>query len=296
MSRDQLQALDVMLRGGELDLGGDLATQRGVFEAMMSHVPLSADIETAQSTLGTIPVVDITIDGLETEGVILYFHGGAYAIGSAMLAAGLASDIARLAGSRVVSVDYRLAPERPYPAAIEDAIRAYRGLLESGVEASSVVFAGESAGAGVVAATLVALTATDLPQPAAAYLISPWVDLTLTGASIANNAPVDPTLTPEGLRRRSLDYLAGQDPTNGAISPIFANLTGLPPMLIQVGGHEILLDDATRLAARAAADGVAVTLEVTSGAPHVFPAFAAMLDEGEDALNNAARFIRHHVR
>ncbi len=296
MSSEQRRQLDEMLRHGPLDLGGDLAEQRVVFEQMMSAAPLPEDVVTEAGTIGEVPVVHISIrDASPTPGVILYFHGGAYAIGTAALAAGLASDIARRVGARVVSVDYRLAPENPYPAGIEDAVAAYRGLLADGVSAKDVVFAGESAGGGIVAATLVALKATDLPQPAAAYVISPWVDLTLTGDSLKLKASVDPSLTPEGLGVRARDYLGTHDPGLGAVSPVFADLSGLPPLLIQVGGNEILLDDSTRLAARAAAGDVKVTLEVTPGVPHVFPAFAAVLDEAAEALDSGARFIRSYL-
>jgi epsilon-lactone hydrolase len=295
MSAEQRQQLDDMLRKAPLDLGGDLAQQRVIFEQMMTAVLLPDDVVTESATLAGVPVVHISIRDAPSSGVILYFHGGAYAIGTAALAAGLASDVARRAGSRVVSVDYRLAPEHPYPAGIEDAVTAYRGLLDGGTPSTDIVIAGESAGGGIVAATLVALKSSDLPQPAAAYVISPWVDLTLTGASLELKAPVDPALTPGGLRLRSHEYLGTHDPADGAVSPIFADLTGLPPLLIQVGSNEILLDDSTRLAARAAADDVKVTLEVTPGVPHVFPAFAGLLDEADEALESGARFIRAHL-
>jgi len=295
MSTEQRRQLDDMLRKSPLDLGADLGEQRIIFQEMMTAVPLPDDVVTEPATVGDVPVVHISIRDTPANGVILYFHGGAYAIGTAALAAGLASDIARRAGSRVVSVDYRLAPEHPYPAAIDDAVSAYRGLLDSGVPSSSIVFAGESAGGGIVTATLVALKSTGLPQPAAAYVISPWADLTLTGASLDLKAPLDPALTPEGLRRRAREYLGTQDPGLGAVSPVFADLTGLPPLLIQVGGNEILLDDSTRLAARAATDNVKVTLDVTPGVPHVFPAFAGQLDEAAAALDFGAQFIRSNL-
>ena len=292
MSAEQRRALDDMLREGPLDLGGDLEAQRAVFAQMMSAVPLPEDVTTSTGELGGIPIVDVSIARSSTSGVLLYFHGGAFAIGTAALAAGLAADIARRAGTTAVAVDYRLAPEHPHPAAIEDAVSAYRALLASGVAPTSVVFAGESAGGGVVMATLVALKDAGLPQPAGAYVVSPWVDLSLSGDSLETKAAVDPSLTPEGLRRRQRDYVGSGDPRSGSISPVFADLGGLPPLLIQVGGNEILLDDATRLAARAAMSGVRVTLEVTPDVPHVFVAFAATLDEAGVALDSGARFIR----
>jgi monoterpene epsilon-lactone hydrolase len=294
VSRQQRDALDQMLRDAPLDLGGDVAEQRVIFEEMMAAIPVPADVTTSSGSLGAIPVVNVEVAGADPERVIFYLHGGAFAIGTAASSVGLASDLARRAGARLVTVDYRLAPEHPQPAAIEDAVSAYRGLLDSGVAASAVAIAGESAGAGLAAATLVALRRAGLPQPSAAVLMSPWADLTLSGGSISGKAALDPALTPEGLARRAADYLAGGDPAGGLVSPIFADLTGLPPLLIQAGSHEILLDDATRLAAHAAAADVAITLEVTPGVPHVFQGFAAILDEGEAALTSAGEFLLAH--
>ena len=295
MSQQQRDALDQLLRDAPLDLGGDVAEQRIIFEEMMAAIPVPGDVTTSSGSLGGIPVVNVEAAGADHAKVIFYLHGGAYAIGTAASSVGLASDLARRAGARLVTVDYRLAPEHPHPAAIDDAVAAYRGLLDSGVAASAIAIAGESAGAGLAAATLVALKHAGLPQPSAAVLMSPWADLTLSGDSISAKAAVDPALTPEGLRRRADDYVADGDRTADLVSPIFADLTGLPPLLIQAGSHEILLDDATRLAARAAAADVAVTLEVTPGVPHVFQGFAAMLDEGDAALTSAGQFLRAHL-
>jgi monoterpene epsilon-lactone hydrolase len=292
MSEEQRDAIDQMMREAPLDLGGDLLEQRVILEQMLTSIPLAEDVVAAPETLGGVPVVAVDVTGTEPGDVILYFHGGAYALGTAAAAVGLASDLGRKAGARIISVDYRLAPEHPYPAAIEDAVAAYRGLLDSGQPSSQIAFAGESSGAGLTAATLVALKAAGLPRPSCAALFSPWVDLTLTGESMTTKAPVDPSLTPEGLRRRAAEYLGHATATDGLVSPVFADLTGLAPLLIQVGSHEILLDDAVRLAARAAADDVATTLEVTPGVPHVFQAFAAILDEGEAALTSAGGFLR----
>jgi epsilon-lactone hydrolase len=261
----------------------------------MAAVPVPADVASSITSSGGIPGVDVEVDGIDAGKVILYLHGGAYAIGSAASSVGLAADLARRAGVRLISVDYRLAPEHPHPAALEDAVAAYKGLLDLERSPTRIAIAGESAGAGLAVATLVALKAAGLPRPAAAVLMSPWVDLTLSGKSVAEKAAVDPALTPDGLERRARDYVAAGDPKNGLISPLFADLTGLPPLLIQVGSHEILLDDATRLAARAAAADVAVTLEVTPQVPHVFQGFAAMLEEGDAALASAGDFLRKHL-
>jgi len=295
VTQQQRDALDQLLRDAPLDLGGDVAEQRVVFEEMMAAIPSPADVTTSSGSLGGIPAINVEAAGADPASVIFYLHGGAYAIGTAASSVGLASDLARRAGARLVTVDYRLAPEHPHPAAIDDAVAAYRGLLDSGLAASAIAIAGESAGAGLAAATLVALKHAGLPQPSAAVLMSPWADLTLSSESISVKAAVDPALTPEGLRRRAVDYVAAGDRTAELVSPIFADLTGLPPLLIQAGSHEILLDDATGLAARAATADVAVRLEITPGVPHVFQGFAAMLDEADAALTSAGEFLRAHL-
>jgi acetyl esterase/lipase len=192
MSLQQRDELDQILRAGPLDLGGNAKEQRIVFDEMMGAIPVPDDVVASPGSLGGIPVVTIDVEGTETEHVVLYFHGGAYAIGTACSSVGLASDLGRRAGVRVVSVDYRLAPEHPYPAALDDAVAAYRGLLDTGLSPSAIAIAGESAGAGLVAATLVALRRAGLPQPAAAVMMSPWVDLTLSGVSMREKAALDP--------------------------------------------------------------------------------------------------------
>ena len=295
MSQQQRDALDQLLREAPLDLGGDVAEQRLIFEEMMAAIPVPGDVATSSGSLGGIPVVNVEVAGADRERIILYLHGGAYAIGTAASSVGLASDLARRAGTRLITVDYRLAPEHPQPAAIEDAVAAYRGLLDNGASPPTIAVAGESAGAGLAAAALVAFKHAGLPQPRAAVLMSPWADLTLSGNSVKAKAALDPALTAEGLARRAADYLGDSDPAAELVSPIFADLTGLPPLLIQAGSHEILLDDATRLATQAAAADVPVTLEVTPRVPHVFQGFAAMLDEGDAALTSAGKFLQAHL-
>lgn len=293
MTTDQRAALDAMMRQLPLDLGGDLAEQRALLVRLMTAHPLPADVSTAPAVLGGVPVEHVTVDGSAADAVLLYLHGGAYALGTAAAGAGLAAEIARRVGARAVSVDYRLAPEHPHPAAVEDTVAAYRGLLAEGARPDRVVVAGESAGGGLAVAALVALRDAGVPLPAAAVLLSPWADLTLSGASMAGKAAADPALTATALRRRAADYVAGGDPAAPLVSPVFAELAGLPPLLVQAGSHEVLLDDAVRLAARAAAADVAVTLDVTPGVPHVFQSFAAVLDEGAAALDRVGVFLRN---
>jgi epsilon-lactone hydrolase len=295
MSKQQRETIDQILRHGALDLGGEVDEQRRLFADLLSAVPLSGDVHTEEAALGDVRVVTIAVGGTTPMGTILYFHGGAYALGSAALSAGLASELARRSGARAVSVDFALAPEHPYPAALHDAVAAYQALLDDGIPANNIVLAGESSGGGLALATTLTIMSTGLPRPAAIYVVSPWADLTTTGASMTTKADVDPSVTPDGLRRRARDYAADHDLADGRISPVFADLTGFPPLLIQVGGNEVLLDDATRLATRAAADGVQVTLEVTPDVPHVFVGFAGMLDEADEALTKAGQFIRANL-
>jgi epsilon-lactone hydrolase len=178
---------------------------------------------------------------------------------------------------------------------LQDARAAYRALLDSGVSPQDVAIVGESAGGGLVVSTLASLVEEGLPRPAAVVLFSPWTDLTLSGASMTSKVGIDPIFVPEKVRVRVADYVGDADPADPAISPMFADLKGLPPLLIQVGSYEVLLDDSVRLAARAAAADVPVTLEVTPGVPHVFQAFAAILEEGDAALDSVTRFLETHL-
>ena len=292
MSRQQRQALDEMLRHGPLDLGGDVVQQRALFHDMMTAVPLPPDVSTTEGVVGGVPVVTVETPAHDPARVLLYLHGGAYVIGSAADAAGLAAEVSRRTGARAVCVDYRLAPEHPFPAAVDDALAVYRALLDDGTPSSSIAFVGESAGGGLVAATLVAAKDAGLPQPSSAAVFSPWADLSVSGDSAVSKAALDASLTPEGLRTRARDYLRDTDPTTPHASPVFADLTGLAPLFIQVGSYEILLDDAVRLAARAAEHDVHVELQVWPQVPHVFQAFASLLDEGAAALDAAGAFIR----
>jgi epsilon-lactone hydrolase len=292
MSEEKKAQVDATLRRAPLDLLGDVTTLRTGFEQVMRQIPIGDDIRTSEITVGRVGAVEVEVDGDESTNVILYFHGGVYVIGSAGASLPLAADLARRTGAKVVTVDYRLAPEHPYPAAIEDAKAAYEGLLAQRFDPTSIAVAGESAGGGLAVALLLALRDAGLPLPSSAFLMSPYADLTLSGNTITDKQAVDPLFTGDALRRRVPDYVGAADPSDPYISPVFADLRGLPPMLIQAGSHEILLSDAIRLAGRAAAADVATTLDVTPGVPHVFQAYAALLDEGDAALNRAARFLQ----
>ena len=281
MSKQQQTALDAILRQGPLDLEADVPTLRAAFNELMAYVPVAGDVDQNPTTIGGVNGIEVTISGTDAENVILYFHGGVYVIGSAATSVPLVSDLARRTGAKAVTLDYRLAPEHPYPAAVEDARAAYEGLLEQGIDPGQIALAGDSAGGGLAVATLLALRDAGTPLPSCAFLMSPYADLTLSGETILERQALDPILTPDGLRLRIPDYVAGADASDPLISPVFGDLRGLPPLLIQAGSHEILLSDALRLAARAATADVPITLEVTPGVPHVFQGYAAMLDEAE---------------
>lgn len=294
MTQQQRQALDELLRHAPLDVGGDVAEQRVIFHDMVSAAPVPGDVSVQHGELGGVPVVTVETPGADPSVAVLYFHGGGYALGSAADSVGLAADVSRRVGARVISADYRLAPEHPFPAALDDAVAAYRALLGDGVPSAKIAVVGESAGGGLAAATLVALREAGLPQPSSAAVFSPWADLTVSGASASGKAGVDPALTPRALRTRARDYLGERDAATPLASPVFADLAGLPPLLIQVGSHEILLDDAVRLASRAADHDVPVELQVWPEVPHVFQGFAALLDDADRALLAAAAFIKRN--
>jgi monoterpene epsilon-lactone hydrolase len=295
VSLEQRETLDTMLRQSPLGVGGDggdVREQRRMFQEILGAQPLPVGVTLTRAALGSVPTAEITVAGAESRHIVLYFHGGVYALGSAALGADLASEIGRRIDASVISVEYRLAPEHPYPAAVDDAVAAYEALLHRGVAAADIVVAGESAGAGLAVAALVAARERGLPMPAAALLMSPWADLTLSGASMDTKQGIDPLLSRDRFLPAVANYVGGHDPLAGLISPIFADLSGLPPLVIQTGSHEVLLDDAVRLAGRAAADDVAVTLDITPGVPHVFQAYHAVLEEGAAALDRAGQCLR----
>jgi monoterpene epsilon-lactone hydrolase len=295
VSKEQRETIDAILRRSALPVGSDVGEQRRLFREAASAQPLPADVTVTAASLGGVPTAEITVDGIEPRHVVLYFHGGVYVISDAFLAAGLASEIGRRTQAKVISVDYRLAPEHPYPAAVDDALAAYEALLENGTDPSDIAFAGESAGGALAIATLVNARDHGLALPAAAFAMSPYADLTLSGATMETKRDVDPLLSRELLQPRVTDYTAGQDAALGLISPVFADLSGLPPLIIQAGSHEVLLDDAIRLARGAAAADVEVTLEITPGVPHVFQGFSAMLDEAAAALDRAGQLLSAHL-
>jgi epsilon-lactone hydrolase len=295
VSAEQRENLDAILRQNAFPFEADVSEQRRLLKELASAQPLPPGVRVTAAALGGVPTAEITIDGIEPRHVVLYFHGGVYVIGDAFQAAGLAAQVGRQTGAKVISVDYRLAPEHPYPAAVDDALAAYEALLQNGTDPSDIALAGESAGGGLAVATLVGARDHGLPLPAAAFAMSPYADLTLAGATMDTKRAADPLFTPQAFPPRVADYAAGHDPALGLISPVFADLSGLPPLIIQAGTHEVLLDDAIRLARQAATADVQVTLDITPGVPHVFQAYYPILDEASAALDRAGQLLSAHL-
>src|SRR5689334_6042257 len=295
VSTEQRENLEAILRQSAFPVGSDVNEQRRLLREAVEAQPLPADVTVTEAALGGVPTAEITVDGIEPRYVVLYFHGGVYVMSDAFLVAGLASQVGRRTHAKVISVDYRLAPEHPYPAAVDDALVAYEALLHNGVSPSDIAFAGESAGGGLAIATLVNARDHGLALPATAFVMSPYVDLTLAGTTMETKRDVDPLLSRELLQPRVADYAPGLDATLGLISPVFADLSGLPPLIIQAGSHEVLLDDAVRLARQAATADVEVTLDITPRVPHVFQAYSPFLDEAAAALDRAGQLLSAHL-
>jgi acetyl esterase/lipase len=227
--------------------------------------------------------------------VILFLHGGGYVSGSLESHRPLATEIGRECRARTLALGYRLAPEHPFPAALEDALTGYRFLLSCGIDARRIAVAGDSAGGGLTLALMVSARDAGLPQPACGWCISPWVDLECLGTSMTSKADVDPLIQKPYLQELARAYLNGTDARSPLAAPMYANLNGLAPILIQVGSAETLLDDAVRLARAAGAAEVAVTLEVWPDMIHAWPLFHQQLTAGRQAIARAGAFIRSRM-
>lgn len=265
------------------------------FELLGKKFSASESVQAEAVDADGVPGEWVSAAGVEAECSILYLHGGGYVIGSPATHRGLAERLSRAASARVLVIDYRLAPEHPFPAAVEDAAVAYRWLLTSGETAGKIAIAGDSAGGGLTVATLVALRDAGDALPAAGVCLSPWVDMEGIGESMSTRSGLDPMVQKEGLLGMTTWYLNGANPRSPLAAPLYAELQQLPPLLIQVGTSETLFDDATRLADRAKAAGVDVTLEPWDEMIHVWQLFAPMLPEGQKAIDRMGEFIRQHV-
>ena len=268
------------------------AERRAQYERAEKVFPTPPDVKVEHVSAPAAPAEWLRPPAAEPGRVVLYLHGGGYVIGSPRSHRHLAAAIAGAAGASALLLDYRLAPEHPFPAAVEDATAAYRWLLEQAIAPARIVIAGDSAGGGLTVATLLALREARVPLPAAGVCISPWVDLTCSGASYGTKADVDPIVRRAGVEEMAQAYLGPTLPRTPLASPLFADLRGLPPLLIHVGSDEVLLDDAVQLAARARAAGVETTLEVYERMIHVWHWFLPMLDEAQTAVEAIGRFVR----
>src|SRR5713226_8453908 len=286
MASPQLQmAIEAFKMTGEkIAKAPDIKGMRAVMEEMSAPVP--SDVKCTPVNAGGVPAEWIVAPGAADDRFLLYLHGGGYV---------MVSSLSRAAGVRALVLEYRLAPEHPFPAPVEDATAAYRWLLSQGAKPAHTVVAGDSAGGGLALATLVALRDAKLPLPAAGVCLSPWADMEGTGASMTTKAKEDPIVQKEMLLGMAKLYLGGANPKTPLAAPLHADFRGLPPLLIQVGSAETLLDDATRVAERAKSAGVKVDLEVWSEMIHVWQLFAPILPEGQQAIEKIGKFIRAQV-
>ncbi len=272
-----------------------LPERRAAMEAGAASMPLPPNTAFEDVDAAGVPCEWVRADEATEQGTLVYLHGGAYVACSPRTHRRLTAALSHATGMRVLVPDFRLAPENPFPAAVEDAVAVYCWLLEGGAAPEQLAIVGDSAGGGLAIALLVAARDAGLPMPASAVAISPWADMEVNSESMTSKADVDPMLTPERLRLNAGRYLAEHDPRDPLASPIYADLSGLPPLLIHVGGREVLLDDAKSLTEKAEADGVDVTLEVHDEMVHVWHILTGLAPEGDDGVRRVAGFVRSHM-
>jgi len=268
------------------------AMEKGAFTAFLN--PAGVAFESVLVNF-TIPAAWIIPNEADEDKILLYFHGGGYCVGSKDTHRPLVSKIAKVSGIRALSIDYRLAPEHPYPAAVEDALISYEWLLEKGFNPAHILVGGDSAGGGLALALLLVIKEKKMAQPSAAILLSPWTDLTMSGDSIHTNADVEAMLPIEEMDRWAEKYTGTADPAHPHISPLFGDFTGLCPIFIQVGSNEVVLDDSRRLSEKFDAAGVNVQIEIWDGMFHVWQFFWQYLPEGIDAIYSMADYIRNTI-
>ena len=295
MASPELDTVLQMIRSRSGDARVTTEDNRLSYERLVASLPLDDDISTEKVGAGGVAAEWVVAPEAQDGRVLLYFHGGGYVFGSMRTHRIILAHLSRAAQARVLGLDYRLAPEFPFPAPVEDAVAAYRWLISNGTNPKKIVLAGDSAGGGLTIAALVALRYLGEPMPAAGVGISPWTDMEATGESFVTNAEVDPMVTRDGIHNIATTYLAGKDPRSPLASPIYADLTGLPPLLLQVGSIETLLDDTSVLAERAREAGVEVEVDVWDDMPHVWHHFAPILPEARQAIQRIAEFMRKHT-
>ncbi|WP_432043150.1 alpha/beta hydrolase [Streptomyces cadmiisoli] len=289
----RLDAALAALEEGRLDDLSDIRTEYA--DWFSSRFPSPSDVLFEDTEASGVPITWArpadTVDGR----VLLYLHGGGYLVGAPRGYRGLVGRFARKLKARAVIPDYRLAPDAVYPAAIDDNLAVYKALLDEGYDARSIAVSGDSAGGAMCISLMVAAQEAGLPLPAAAVAISPWANLEHTGESISSKSDTDPVCAPEGLRKLALNYLGGLPLSSPLASPVFADVTGLHPVQIQIGEREIMLSDAVRLAEHLASSRVRVNLEVWPDMPHVWHLFSDDLEDADVAIGSATDFLLSHL-
>ena len=269
---------------------------RKALDLMASFPKIAKDVKIEKVNINGIHAEWITTPNINKNNVLLYFHGGAYIGGSIRNSREFCSRISRSTGVSVLNVDYRLAPEYPFPSALEDSINTYKWLLKTGFLPENIIFGGDSAGGGLVIATMVKLNETKIKLPTAAFCLSPWVDLALKGETMESKKDIDPFVTKEVLEMAVSCYLKDVDTLNPLASPLYANLEGLPPLFIQVGTSELLFDDSIRLAQQAKNVGNDVQLKIWEDMIHVFSLLGTNIPEVQDANEEIVEFIKQYLK
>jgi epsilon-lactone hydrolase len=274
----------------------ELEAMRTAVDSDSERFPLDPDIKVERVLVAIgVPAEWTWTEAADPGRVVLYLHGGGYVFGSILSHRHLVAEIGRASGSRTLAIDYRLSPENPFPAAVDDALASYRFLLEQGIEPRHIALVGDSAGGGLVVSTLVAIKEADLPQPACGWVISPWVDMEASGETFASRADADPMVKREIILNFAQAYLNGVDPRTPFASPIYADLRGIAPLLIHVGASEVLLDDSLRLARMAGAADVSVRLEIWPEMIHIWHAFHRILGDGRKAVLAGGKFVQEKM-
>jgi acetyl esterase/lipase len=294
MEQSDIAAIRALLSAKPRPVGWAARRQR--LDEIGSVWPAASDVTLTTVDVGGIPGEWSTAPGSDSSPVLLFFHGGGYCSGSIVSHRRMVSEAGRAGGVRTLAIDYRLAPEHPFPAALDDALTAWHFLRRQGIAAERIAVGGDSAGGGLSLSLVLKLLEAKEPLPACLWLVSPWTDLTMSGSTLVTKDACDPIIHKGYLCELADAYLGGAtDHKDPRVSPLFAKLSGMPPMLVQVGSEETLLDDAVRLAGAAGAADVPVTLEIWPHMIHAWHLWNARLEPGRRALSSAGRFMRDHL-
>lgn len=290
--RSRLLRAYLKYRSAKYDISAPIATRRELLNRVGERFPLPRNLICSKTKVGAVPCEWLSFPNVPDNKLLLYIHGGGYVSGSPRSHRHLVASLAKQSDIPALLIDYRLAPEHPFPAGLSDVLTVYKTLLAEGFSAENIIIAGDSAGGGMSLSLLLSLRSEDLPLPKAAVLLSPWTDLTISGASIKNRQHCDPYLRRDAIDRFVKYYCQASSPGHPLISPLFADLQGLPPLFIQAGNDEILLDDSVRLAENARAAGVTVEITIWPHMWHVWQFFIHLLPESRRANQDIVKFIK----